>query len=163
MKDVYDNIELKSGSTNAGISKIQIVPKQWLNTDIAIDFATGSVVNAISLISGRSLHELVFAPLTYDFEEKPKSSKSGQVISVSISGLINDLDAPTLQVLETFRMNELVVIATDRNRRKRIVGSKEYGMLFSFDNKQSNSPNGNLRAQITMNFDSEFYPPFYMV
>ena len=163
MKDVYDNLLLKPGATNAGISKIHVIPKQWLSSNIIVDFATGTVKDAISLFAGKSLIEFQFTPLSYDYEEKPKSSKSGSFINVSISGLINDVDDQQLQVIESFRYSELVVIAMDRKRRKRIIGNQEYGMIFSFDNKNSNNPNGIQKAQISLILDSEYYPPFYMV
>jgi hypothetical protein len=163
MKQVYNDILLKPGITNAGISKIQIVPKQFVTSDINVDFATGKVTEAVTLLGDASFTELQFAPLSYDYEEKTKITKSGQAVSVTILGLMNDLDDAQLQTIESFRMSELVVIATDRKKRKRIIGNKEYGMIFSFDNKNANNPNGNQKAQITLIFDSEYYPPFYQV
>jgi hypothetical protein len=163
MKQVYGDIQLKPGSTNAGISKIQVAPKEWLSGDLVIDFSTGVISTAIGLLSGKSFYEFEFAPLSYDYDEKPKTVKNNPAIGTTISGLINDLDKDQLQIIETLRRNELIVIATDRQRRKRVVGNQEYGMILTFENKNANNPNGNQKAQITLNFESESYAPFYTV
>jgi hypothetical protein len=161
MKQVYGDVQLKSGATNAGISKIQLAPKDWLAADLIIDFSTGAISTAISLIAGKSFFELQFAPLSYDYDEKVKTVKNNPAIETTIGGHINDLDKDQLQIIETLRRSELICIATDRQRRKRIVGNQEYGMLFSFENKNANNPNGNQKAQVSLIFNSESFAPFY--
>lgn len=163
MKQVYNDIQLKPGSTNAGLSRIQFAPKDWLYNDFEVDFLTGAVVNAITLIDGKSFYELQFTPFSYDYDEKPKSVKNNTGIETIITGLINDLDNNQLQIIETLRFSELIVIATDRLKRKRLIGNGEYGMILTFENKNVNSPYGNQKAQITLNFESEYYAPFYTV
>ena len=163
MKQVYNTLTLKAGATNAGISKIEVAAKDWLTEDIKIDFSTGNVKTAISLSTGKSFIELQFAPLSYSFDEKPKTNKSGNSVETTILGKLNDVDDAALLVIETLRYSELIVIATDRKGRKRIVGNQEFGCLFSFSNKQSNNPNGIQDAQITIVYDSEYYSPYYII
>ena len=161
MKPSYDNLILKPGVANAGLSKIQIAPKEWLSAPLVFDFSTGAILTAIALTSGKSFYELQFTPFSYDFDEKNKTNKSGDYIETTIQGQINDLDQNQLQVIETFRRSELIVLATDRQKRRRVIGNQEYGMIFSFDSKNTNNPNGALTAKVSLVFDSESYSPFY--
>jgi hypothetical protein len=161
MKKVYDSLRPAEGVHNGGVIKIEVVPKEWLSNEIEIDFNTGTVNQEIGLITGKSLLTLQLIEDSYEFEERPKSGSAGTFFEISISGLLNTVTAEVLQQLESLRQHELVVICTDRDKLKRIVGTKESAMIFQFGNSNRNNSAGKKEVQISMFYQSERTAPFY--
>lgn len=163
MKPVYANINFTQGAHIGGICKIQVVPREWLETDLVPDFNTGKIATAIDLLSGKSFIELNFTQDSYEFTEKPKRDKNGDYFDTNITGFINDLDASIYQLIETYRQHQFVVIATDRQKRQRICGNIELGMKFTFGTKNTNAQNGNLQVIVDLDMQSATAAPFYEV
>ena len=163
MKPVYANINVATGAHIAGICKIQVVAREWLESPLVIDFNTGKVTTAVDLVAGKSFLELNFTQDSYEFIEKPKSSKSGDYFETNISGLVNDLDSTMLQQLETWRHHQLVAIVTDRKKRMRICGNIDHGLNFIFSIKNVNAQNGLYQISIDMEIQTDAAAPFYEV
>jgi len=157
MKPVYNNITLKQGPHIAGITNVKVAAREWLTHDAVIDFETGKIITPI--ISSRWL-TLEFTADSYEYDEKQKSNKSGSYYEISLSGLINNYDAPLQQTLNTLRYHEFVAIVLDCNRLMRFVGSKEAGLVFSVNNKTQNSARRQM-AEVLLTMESEDPAPFF--
>lgn len=163
MKPVYSNIDFTQGAHVGGITKIQVVPREWLNSGLVQDHNTGKILTAVDLLAGKAFIELNFTQDSYEFTEKPKASKPGDYFETNIAGLLNDLDPATYQVLETLRYSQFVVLATDRQQRMRICGNIDRGMSFSFGTKNANAQNGNLTVSVDLDMQTSTAAPFYEV
>lgn len=163
MKPVYSNITIATGARLAGIFQIQIAPREWLTVNPIIDFSTGKVLTPLSFIAGKSLLTLTFTPDSYNYEEKPKSSKGGDFYEVNVTGTINTVNEDLHQVLETMKRHELVTLVKDRKKRTRLVGSMDAGMQMKINYRQNNTNGGNEIATIDLLQDVEDSPPFYEV
>lgn len=150
------------GVGNYGIVSIQVVPREWVDGTITIDFATGRVVDPILLLPGRDWITLEFTQPSYDYEEKSKSNKSGSYYEITCGGILNYNDADTMQVLETLRYHQLVAIVKDREKRLRLVGDNDNGLTLSKSFKQQNINSGTEVVQIDMMMESERSAPYYV-
>ncbi len=163
MKPIYNNLTLTTGAYFAGISKIKIVPREWITEPIEIDFETGKVINEVLLAEGKQWLNLELTENSYDFEEKIKSSRSGEYYDIVIQGTINNISPELLQILETIRYHEMVAVAMDRQRRWKVIGNKDAALLFRFSNKENNNQGGQQICSIDLSMQSEHTSPFYEV
>ena len=112
------------------------------------------------LFPNKNWLKLQLVESSYEFDEKPKSNKGGSYYETSLSGTSNDLSADLLQVLETLRYSEFVVIAMDRQKRYRIIGNQDAGMVMQITNKQINNQGGNQIITIDFTIQTETLSPF---
>lgn len=161
MKPAYSNISLTTGANRSGICEIKLVPREWLQQPIVPDFNTRIVYGEILLQPDRAWITLELAPETYDFEEKPKSSKGGSYFETSASGNLNDITPENLAVLETLRNHEFVCVLKDRQRRLRVVGNADAGLIFRAGNKIENKNGGQQIGAVDLSMETEFFAPFY--
>ena len=162
MNQVYSNIAPTTGAFSSGICKIQIAPKEWLLDDIEIDFNTGTVISQVLLRDQLAWINLDLTENSYEFEEKPKSSKGGPFFEITIAGLVNNLTPELLQVLSTLSHHELIAILKDRQRRLKIVGTMTAGLVFQFGNREITSNGGTQTINIDLTMQSEDPAPFYI-
>lgn len=163
MINTYTDIKFNTGFYSAGFFKVWIAPREWLVDPIVRDILTGIVTTEIELPVGMEFLELQFTPETYVFTEKPKVSKQGPSFEVSIQGTDNCITPEKLIVLETFRNHEMVAIIQDRNKKVKVVGDKNNGLIFSFSNKESSDKGGNQIVEVDLIMFSEQAAPFYQV
>ncbi len=161
MKPVYTDLALRAGAHTGGLCSVKIAPKEWLAADPVIDFNTGTIVQEIQLISGKSFLNFSFTEESYDYSEKQKVSKAGLFYEITLSGLLNHINAAMQQTIETLRYHELVAIVTDRKKRKKFVGSMDAGLHFQLNSKHTNAQGGIQSGAIDLVMESEFLPPFY--
>lgn len=162
MKASYANLTLTQGLYAAGICEIQIVPREWLQDPYTVDFNTGKVIDQILLEADRNFITLEFTPESYEFDEKPKSNRGGSYFEVQVQGNINNITPELLVTLETIRYHEMVAILKDKQRRLKVVGNKDTGLVFRFANKEDTTRQGGLQiCAIDMTMDSEKLSPFY--
>ena len=162
MKNAYSKIKNVTGTVNAGLCKVLIAPREWLQYPIERDFNNGNVVIPIVLDSGREFYEIEFLPETYEFEEKTKTGKAGSYFDTSVQGIVNNITPELLQVLETLRYHEVVAILKDRQRRLKVVGNKDKALTFRVSNKEISNNGGNQVVAIEMFMESEQLAPFYV-
>lgn len=161
MKPAYANLSLATGVRHAGICTIKIVPREWIVADPVVDFNTGKVLTALQLLNGHTWLTLEFAPTTYEYEEKPKSNKSGSYYEVTLSGIINKYTWDVHQVVETLRYHECVAQITDRYKKTKLVGDKESGLIVTVGNNVKNTQGGQQQVQIQLAMECEGLPPYY--
>ena len=162
MKQVYGNIALQNGALETGIVKVQIVPREWLAGNPVVDFNSGRVPVAVNLVTGRDWLTLEFAPLSYDYEEKPKSSKAGDFCEITVSGKLNNYGPDEQQIIESIRHSECVAVVMDRYKRNKIVGTMEAGLKLTPSNKIINTGGGNQDTTVQLIMESEDPAPFYL-
>jgi hypothetical protein len=161
MKPKYSDINLTTGIFSSGIYNIKAVPREWLNAPVLKDFNSNTVTAAITLIGGKTWFELELTPDSYEFDEKPKSNKGSDYFDISLQGNINNLTTDILLILETLRSHELVVILTDRQKRKRVAGNRDNGMILRFGINEKSDQGGNQVIALDLTMQNEFASPFY--
>ena len=161
MKQAYNNISITSGAYAAGIFKIQIAPREWLQYDIVPDFTTGKVLNEVLLTDNKSFIKLSFTPDSYQFDEKPKNTKAGTYFEIKFEGIINNITPEILLTLETLRNHELVAILHDKQRRKKVIGNQAAGLIFQYSNQEDAKNGGVQICAVSLMMDSEAITPFY--
>ncbi len=135
MKQLYGQIKPITGGYIAGIYTIKILPVEWLVTKWKPSFKHG-VVPDIFIEEGRDLLSIDLIQNTYKYTEKPKQANSGTYYDISLTGTSNDIDQDTMQILNTYRYHQWLVLLTDTNKRIKIIGNKDAGLIFSFDNDE---------------------------
>lgn len=161
MKSVYSDLIYQKDIHSAGIWKMQITPREWLSADPVIDFETGVVLNAVTLLPNKFWLQLQLTPRSYDYQEIPKTTKSGDYYEVSAVGLLNTFNSQLQQVLETIRYSEVVAVVYDRNKRRKLAGTSSAGMKLSVTHFHKNAPVAVQQLQISLASQSEYLPPFY--
>ena len=161
MKQVYTNLTHANGSTNAGICTIQIAPKEWLANPIIVDFNTGKVRAAATLIAGKNWISIEYIPLLNDYEVKPKENKSGPYYEVSFIGTLNNMDPVLEQSILSLRQHECVLIFKQRNNLKKIIGDTVTGMLLRYSNRIVNANAGAETPVIELYIQTENPPLYY--
>jgi hypothetical protein len=158
MKPDFYSLTLQPGAHRKGIVDIKLAAKDWVVGEIEIDFNTGKVINAVELIDSKAWLAIQFTPKSYQLTEKPKTNKSGEYFEITIKGSLNRLTAISQQTLHNMKGFELVVIAMDKQKVKKLIGNKEHGMILNFEHDHSNDTQS---VDLSFSFDSEFAAPFY--
>jgi hypothetical protein len=160
MKSIYADIAPATGPHNGSICSVYVIPREWLAADPVIDFETGRVLIAAELKENKFWIRMDLLQQTYDFEETPKSNKSGDYKESALSGELNLYNYMIRQQLETLRRSQPVVLLTDMNKRRRLIGDTETGMIFSYNYSLKNNP-GEEKITINMIMESEDPAPYY--
>ncbi|HRN79986.1 MAG TPA: hypothetical protein PKY29_04505 [Ferruginibacter sp.] len=154
MKLQYGDIVTQSGAHTGVICKLEIIPREWLSSDVVISHTTGNVVSLPTPFPGRSFFTLHVIPESLKFLQKPAISKAGPMYSTTINGRTNLITPLQRQTLETLRHHELLAVVTFGDGRRRVVGSKYEGLKFSFEELTDN--NGGGRYEAALDFFGEF-------
>lgn len=153
---------MKTGVLKSGIVTLQVAPREWIDTVIEVDFDSGKIKTAVSFITGKDWLTLAFASKSYDYNDTPKSNKSGAYREITAAGILNNYDADVQQVIDTLRYHELVVMLMDKNKRIRLIGNTEAGMAFSAGDIIKNAANQDT-VSVSLIMECEDHPPFYEV
>jgi hypothetical protein len=163
MKPAYNNIAAKTGSFTGGINQIKIAPRDWVQDVISADFATGKVIDEIYLFDNKKWLVLECSQESLDLDEKPKGGRSGEYVEITIQGSLNDLSPEILQTLETLKQYELIAIIRDNQKRFKVVGDTDSGLILRFSNKETSAKGGTQICNIDLSMQSEYYSPFYEI
>ncbi len=163
MINTYSSIKIQTGNYSAGFFKAQIVPREWIVDPIERDINTGIVTTEIELLVGREFLELQFTPSSYKLQEKAKIGKQGKYFEVEIEGTDNIITPEKLITLETFKNHEMVAIVQDRNKKLKIFGDKDNGLVFTFSNQESSDAGGNQIVDVSLSMLAELAAPFYEI
>jgi hypothetical protein len=161
MKQVYSDIKYQKQIHSAGLWYLQITPREWLAKDPVVDFETGRVLEALQVINDKFFLSLELTPPSYDYKSIPKATKSGNIYNISLSGLLNTFNYSLQQVLESIKYSELVVVLTDRNKRRKVIGDTQSGMELSITHTHKNAPRGEEQIQLDFTYTSNNQPPYY--
>ena len=158
MKQVNADIKSKTGAHFKGITKIQVAAKEWVSNTIDIDFSTGKVITALTFVAGCGWEEIQFIPGSYNFEEKSKDTKNGSVYDITVTGIMNNNDAATQQLIESIRNHELIVLVTDKTQAIKLAGTLDRGMIAKFSPKTNSNTE---QIEFTAAVENEFLTPYY--
>lgn len=163
MKQVYSNFDLATGPHEGGICKVTFIPREWVAERVQPDFLTGIVTGPLELADSRNWIELNLVDETYDFQEKPKTSKNGDYFETSISGDSNILDSSMIQKLESIRNHEVIAIVMDKKKNMRIVGHNDKAMKFSYGIRETNNQAWYNKVSIELTIQMPTSSPYYSV
>lgn len=161
MKLIYGDIKPISGLHIAGICSVYVAPREWLAADPLADFDSGRILSAVQLKDNKFWIKIDLLQPTYDFEETPKTSKSGDYIETNLTGTLNYYNYELRQMLETLRRHDLVTMIQDQNKRRRFIGDTSTGMILSYSYKLKNGKDREESIQINLNAQTEDPAPFY--
>lgn len=133
---MYNDItapETAYGNNLGGICSFRFVPKEWLTSDIILDPVTGTVTDTPTLIAGKTWLNASVMDNTMVYQEQEKEEKGGKYYEATLSGLFYKDETARHVSLATLRFQELVVIYTDQNKQKRIIGNGQKAMSFTVD------------------------------
>jgi hypothetical protein len=163
MKPVYSNITPARTVHIGGIFNLQVVPREWLQSAPVIDFNTNTVLTPVVLQEDREWLTLQLVEDSLSYGEKPKSNANGSYYEVSTGGLLNYHDAELLQLMETLRYHEFIVVTKDKRKQYRIVGGIDNGMILQFTHDEDEQNGGTSRSGFSFTMDLEKSPPYYVV
>lgn len=158
---MYNDISYVTGIHEAGIVKVQVAPREWLDRYVEPDFLTNNIRNAISFIPNAGFIELGFIHTSYEYAEKPKTNKNGNFKEVSLSGILNALNPDVFRILETLEYHEVIALVTDVKKQQRLIGNKDQGMSFSFASRNANLATSSYVTAVDMVIETESVPPYY--
>lgn len=155
MKPVYNEIFPATGAQLGGFCKISIMPVEWLNKPWKPNFNT-DVVPDIDILPGKDLITLNLLLPTFKYSERPKRAKGTDIYDLSLTALTNDIDQQTLQVLNTYRYHQWLIIFKDIKHRTKIAGNKYAGFFFDFGNEEDNEK---YEQQVSVSFSMQSRDP----
>ncbi len=161
MSNAYADIPLATGSRFAGIYLTKIVPREWLYDAILVDYTTGKVITAVTLLSGKNFLQINTVPESSDYTELQKNAEAGDYFELKLTGIITAYGPAAQLALETYRYHEWVVIFIDQDKNLRIAGNKEQGMRFGADFKEIGKNGGNTSYGMSLIMESPCRAPFY--
>lgn len=159
MKPAYNSLTSKKGNHGGGIVKMHVAPKDWLSEEIVIDFTTNKIIQPVKLLPGKEWIPLGFTKPSFEFNDDPKSNKSGSYYEVTCAGIMNNYDNVLQQTIETLRYYELLTIVTDRFQRQRFIGNMEQGMVIAGKHVIKNNF-GEESLSIKFFMEAEKSPPY---
>ena len=157
MKPSYNHIQNKSGAHVSGICKLEIAPVKWLQRKITTSYITGSVGGEIRLLF--PFIKLGFTQNSCKHIEKIKSSKAGDYFDITVQGLNNAVDHSALRTLQTLRFESLLVLLTNSDGTKRLIGDHKGGMRLIYSTENNSMSN---EISIDLSFTSVKPSPFYI-
>jgi len=161
MKPVYSNIEPSADVHKAGVVQLLLAPREWLSEAFEIDFSTNKVIDPVTFIAGRSWLQTEFAGESITYNENERYSDAGRYYEIVAAGVLNYLDEDLLQLIETLRYHEFVVVLMDRKKKYRIAGTYDKGMLLTVNSTERAEDGGEKRVSFSFAGEQEQLPPFY--
>lgn len=162
----YGNITLSTGAHEGGICSIKIAPRQWIGSDISIDFLTNTVNAALdfsgSPLPNNDIIALELVPDSFFHNEKPVNSKTGNYFDVSIGGSVNNMTPFLKMIIDSLRYDELVALVIDHSGKTRLVGNRETGLSMQVNYTNTNKDGGMLECSIELSMQIEKSSPYYL-
>ena len=110
-----------------GVCSFQFVPKEWIANEIDMSLLY-HVALEVELIPGAVWLDGFSMPGFTGYSEVPKNTPAGIVYSQTVQFKVNKDELQRRSILLAGNYYEYVVVYTDRNGQKRIIGNKSKGM-----------------------------------
>lgn len=156
MKSAYASIGLLPGARNTGSIGILLAPREWISSIADPNFSTG-IISSVQFHAGKEWIELEGIPESYQFEEKPKTNKSGDYFEISARAIINQLTPEIQKKLNTYLYSEFVAVLKNKSGYLKLIGNQEQGMILKMDHDQTNTQ----RLSIELTIDQIDPAPYY--
>lgn len=160
MKPVYSNITYATGLHEGGMCMLFLLPKEWATSDPVIDFNTNKVLIPITVEALKEWIRVDVVKDTLEYIEKPKSNAAGVYYEITTGGLVNFHEPYFMQLLETLRYHEFIVITLDKRNQYRIIGNRTNGMLLQISHDEDAGNGGTSRTSLSLSMDVEKLPPY---
>ena len=123
----------------------------------------GKITTAITLQNGASWLTGLAIDNTLDFEEKEEKSQHGNIYTPILKGAVQKLTPEYLTLFEEMSNDRFVVIHTDNNGYKYALGTKEEGLIFTFDRKSAPTASGLNAHFYQFSVSRAVVSPFYVI
>ncbi len=160
--DIPTIITTAYGNNSGGVCQLKMIPKGWLQQDLVIDKTSGNISTAPTLIPGRTWIVLEMMDNTVELTERAKSDKAGKYTETTITGVVFQDGESLRAVLDNIQYLDFVVLVTDKNKVRRLVGNKKKGMTFSTDFTTGKKPIEANKFEITFSLQSAEPAPIYV-
>jgi hypothetical protein len=123
----------------------------------------GKITTAISIQNGASWLIGLAIDNTLDYEEKEEKSTHGNIYTPILKGAVPKLTPEYLTLFEEMSNDRFVVIHTDNNGYKYVLGTKDEGLIFVFDRKSSPNAAGMNGHNFQFSVSRASTSPFYVI
>lgn len=119
------------------------------------------ILKELPLKTGMAWYQATVSKHTLRYSGNSKLTASGREYKHTLSGVVAKVTAEVAATLRQFNEQPFVVIYLDRNGYLRLIGSKDYGLVFSFEEETGQGPGD--RNQVSFQFSgySKFPAYFY--
>lgn len=129
---------------------------------VELNFSLNTVL-AISLKPGKEFFTGYASFNSLQFRERIRNNDSGNYFLTEITGFYPKLSQDALRLFSEMQHKEFVVILADNNRNKRLVGSPETPVIFTFDQSTGRSPSQRNGFDFRFNAQLQHPSPFYNI
>lgn len=130
MKYDIDSIENSTKDNAGGLCYFHFVPKEWIQDDAELSIASNIVNAAISLAGSYQWLKAQCMQDTMGYTEAQEETPAGTKYVQTLVGEINGDNENMLQIMNALPHHEYVVIYTDRQGQRKLIGNKLKGMSF---------------------------------
>ena len=129
----YDlaNITSVMGENMGGICSFQFIDKEGINDSPDTGAITGEALYSITLLPGLAWLKARCLRDSMEFIEDQQTAEAGSYFSQKLSGVINKDDVNMHALNDALRFKECIVIYTDRNGKKKLIGKPSKAMNFT--------------------------------
>jgi hypothetical protein len=129
----YDltNIDSINGDNMGGICTFDFVAKEGIDDFADADALTGEALYAITLVPGFAWLTATCLRDSMEFTEDQQTAEAGSYFAQKLSGVINKDDIDMQALNDALRYKECIVIYTDRNGKKKLIGKPSKAMNFT--------------------------------
>lgn len=163
MKPVYDHLQPATAVHQGGIFNLKVAPREWITTAPVIDFNSNTILTPVVFAEDRDWLTLQLVHDSLSYSEKPKTNSNGSYYEISTGGLLNYHDADLLQLLETLRYHEFMVLTMDKRKQYRLVGNLVNGMILQITHDEDEQNGGTSKTALSFSMEIEKAPPYYVV
>lgn len=129
----YDLVDIASinGENMGGICTFDFVPKEGIDDFTDADALTGEALYAVTLLPGYAWLTATCLRDSMEFTEEQQSNEAGSYFAQKLSGVINKDDVNMHALNDALRFKECLVIYTDRNGKKKLIGKPSKAMNYT--------------------------------
>lgn len=162
------SIKTDYGNNFGGGKLIRLFPKEWLigNADFVAEGMLDpqfiyNIDNGIGSVD--QVKSIRFLENSLIYNEKPKTSTSGNFFEVSISGIILKDDPVRMWLVNNLRYFEFIVLFSSFNYEKgmyKVIGNTQYGMRIDSEFDSGKQPKDATQYQLSFSLSCIDIPPY---
>lgn len=117
------------------------------------------ITRELPLVPGAVWYQAIVGKHTLQYKGDSKMRRAGREYDHTLSGVIPRISPEMLAVIRQFDQQKFVIIYQDRNNYLRLIGSKNYGLSFSYQEDSGRVPGD--RNQVSFSFSAKSRYPGY--
>ncbi len=146
-----------------GICSFQFVPKEWIANEIELSINIHEALEEVELIPDAVWLDGLSMPGYTGYTEEPKSTPAGIVYTQTVQFKVNKDELRRRTTLLAANYYEFVVVYTDRNGQKRIIGNKSKGMTMLTRFGTGTTVDSNNTFLVELTHESDMPAPGYPI